>query len=146
VREQLGRTVVQSGSLTLSQSVEYKKGEQIMKPDRSLRLILNKIDRRESLLRSDLRNLYFTCMNFAGMDLRETNFEGARLRHGTFDSSDLTNANLANTDLTNVSFQHANLTGTVLRNAIVTGANFTGVKGLSAEVVSNLRSKGAKGL
>ncbi|HET9802093.1 MAG TPA: pentapeptide repeat-containing protein, partial [Candidatus Acidoferrum sp.] len=64
-----------------------------MKPDRSLRLILNKIDRRESLLRSDLRNLYFTCMNFAGMDLRETNFEGARLRHGTFDSSDLTNAN-----------------------------------------------------
>ncbi|MGE5218915.1 MAG: pentapeptide repeat-containing protein [Chloroflexota bacterium] len=117
-----------------------------MKPDRSLRLILNKIDRRESLFRSDLRNLYITCMNFTGMDLRETNFEGARLNHGTFDSSDLSNANLANTDLTNVSLQHANLTGTILRNAIVSGANFTGVKGLSAEVVNSLKSKGAKGL
>lgn len=117
-----------------------------MKANRSLRPILNKIDRRESLFRSDLRNLYFSCMNFAGMDLREANFEGARLKHGVFDSSDLTNANLANTDLTNVSFQHANVTGTVFRNAIVIGANFTGVKGLSGEVANNLRSKGAKGL
>ncbi len=117
-----------------------------MKGERSLRLILSKIDRRESLLRSDLRNLYITCRNFAGMDLRESNFEGARLSHGIFDSSDLTNANLANTDLTNVSFQQANLTGTVLRDALVTGANFTGVKGLSAEMANNLRSKGAKGL
>jgi uncharacterized protein YjbI with pentapeptide repeats len=118
----------------------------MIKADRSLRHILSKIERRESLLRSDLRNLYITCMNFAGMDLRETNFEGARLSHGIFDCSDLTNANLANTDLTNVSFQQANLTGAVLRNALVSGANFTGVRGLSAETANNLRTKGAKGL
>lgn len=117
-----------------------------MKADRNLRLILNKIYRGESLLRTDLRNLYFNCMNFSGLDLRETNFEGARLSRGILDSSDLTNANLANTDLTNASFQQANLTGTVFRNAIVSGANFTGVRGLTAEVESYLRSKGATGL
>ena len=117
-----------------------------MKADRKLKLILNKINRRESLLRSDLRNLYFTCMDFSGLDLRETNFEGARLSRGVLDSSDLTNANLANTDLTNASLQHANVTGTVFRDAIVTGANFTGVKGLSAEVKNYLKSKGALGL
>ena len=117
-----------------------------MRADRSLRLILNKINSRESLVRSDLRNLYFTCMNFTGMDLRETNFEGARLNRGVLDGSDLTNANLANTDLTNASFQKANLTGTVFRNAIVAGANFTGVNGLSPEVKNYLKSKGATGL
>ena len=42
-----------------------------MKADRNLRHIVNKINSRESLLRSDLRNLYFTCMDFAGLDLRE---------------------------------------------------------------------------
>jgi uncharacterized protein YjbI with pentapeptide repeats len=117
-----------------------------MKSDRSLRFILNKINSRESLERSDLRNLYFTCMNFSGMDLRETNFEGARLNHGILDCSDLTNANLANTDLSNASLKQANLTGTVFRNAIVNGANFTGVKGLTPEVTSYLKSKGATGL
>ena len=117
-----------------------------MKADRRLRLILDKIDRRESLLRSDLRNLYFTCMNFSGLDLRETNFEGARLSRGILDKSDLTNANLANTDLTYASFQRANLTGTVFHNALVSGANFTGVKGLSPEVKTYLKAKGATGL
>ena len=117
-----------------------------MKTDRRLRLILDKMDRRESLLRSDLRNLYFTCMNFSGLDLRETNFEGARLSRGILDKTDLTNANLANTDLTHASFQRANLTGAVFRNALVSGANFTGVKGLSAEVKTYLKSKGATGL
>lgn len=117
-----------------------------MKADRSQKSILNKIYGRESLVRSDLRNLYFTCMNFTGMDLRETNFEGARLSRGVLDRSDLTNANLANTDLTKASFQQANLTGTIFRNAIVNGANFTGVKGLSAEAKNYLRSKGATGL
>jgi uncharacterized protein YjbI with pentapeptide repeats len=117
-----------------------------MKADRQLRLILNKIDRRESLLRSDLRNLYFTCMNFSGLDLRETNFQGARLSRGILDKSDLSNANLANTDLTNASFRKANLTGTVFDNAIVCGANFNGVKGLTPEVKNYLKSKGALGL
>jgi len=117
-----------------------------MKTERKLKVILDKIYRRESLLRSDLRNLYFSCMNFSGLDLRETNFEGARLSRGILDSSDLTNANLANTDLTNASLQQANLTGTIFRNAIVSGANFTGVKGLNAEAKSYLKSKGAKGL
>jgi uncharacterized protein YjbI with pentapeptide repeats len=130
----------------LTLSVERWKVEQIMSADRKLKLILNKINGRESLVRSDLRNLYFNCMNFAGMDLRETNFEGARLNHGILDCSDLTNANLANTDLTKASFQQANLTGTVFRNAIVSGANFAGVKGLSTEVKNYLRSKGATGL
>lgn len=118
----------------------------IMKADRSLRQILDKIYKRESLHRSDLRNLYFSCMNFSGLDLRETNFEGARLSRGVLDSCDLSNANLANTDLTNASLQQANLTGTIFRNAIVRGANFTAVKGLNAEVKSYLKSKGATGL
>jgi uncharacterized protein YjbI with pentapeptide repeats len=117
-----------------------------MKADRKLRVILNKIYSRESLLGSDLRNLYFNCMDFAGMDLRHANFEGARLNHGILNGSDLTNANLSNTDLRQASFQQANLTGTVFRNAIVNGANFTGVKGLSAEVKNYLKSKGATGL
>ena len=117
-----------------------------MKADRNLRVILTKIYSRESLVGSDLRNLYFTCMDFASMDLRHANFEGARLNRGILNGSDLTNANLANTDLTNASFQQANLTGTVFRDAIVVGANFTGVKGLSAEVKNYLRSKGAIGL
>ena len=65
-----------------------------MKADRNLRLILNKIYRGESLLRTDLRNLYFNCMNFSGLDLRETNFEGARLSRGILDSSDLTQRQL----------------------------------------------------
>ena len=117
-----------------------------MTAERNLKLILNKIYDRESLVRVDLRNLYLTCMNFSGMDLRETNFEGARLSHGVLDRTDLTNANLANTDLKNASFQRANLTGTVFRNAVVIGANFTGVKGLSAEVKHYLISKGATGL
>jgi len=117
-----------------------------MKADRNLRLVLNKIYNRESLVDSDLRNLYFTCMDFAGMDLRRANFEGARLSHGILNGSDLTEANLANTDLTNASFEKANLTRTVFRDAIVSGANFTGVKGLSAEVKGYLRSKGARGL
>jgi uncharacterized protein YjbI with pentapeptide repeats len=46
----------------------------------------------------------------------------------------------------NASFKKANLTGTDFRNAIVNGANFTGVKGLSAEVRAYLTSKGATGL
>ena len=117
-----------------------------MKADRRLRLILEKIDRRESLLRSDLRNLYFNCMNFSGLDLREANFQGAHLSRGILDSSDLSNANLANTDLTNASFQQANLTGTLFENAVVRGANFSGVTGLSAEVKAYLKSKGATGL
>lgn len=117
-----------------------------MAADRNLRRILTKIYGRESLVRSDLRNLYLTCMNFTGMDLRETNFEGARLNHGILDRSDLTNANLANSDLKNASFQQANLTGTVFRNALVSRANFAKVKGLSAEVKNYLRSKGATGL
>jgi uncharacterized protein YjbI with pentapeptide repeats len=117
-----------------------------MKADRNLKHIVNKINNRESLFGSDLRNLYFTCMDFAGMDLRHANFEGARLSHGILDRSDLTNANLANTDLKNASFQGANLTGAVFRNAIVLGANFSGVKGLSAEVGYYLRARGATGL
>ena len=117
-----------------------------MKADRNLKHIVNKINNRESLLRSDLRNLYLTCMNFSGMDLRQTNFEGARLNHGNLDGSDLTDANLANTNLVNASFQQANLSGTVFRNAIVSGANFTGVRGLSPEVKNYLKSKGATGL
>ena len=117
-----------------------------MNADRKLRLILNKIYRRESLLRSDLRNLYFTCMNFSGLDLREANFQGARLSRGILDSSDLTNANLANTDLTEASFREANVTGAVFHNALVRGANFTGVKGLSAEAKTYLKSKGATGI
>jgi uncharacterized protein YjbI with pentapeptide repeats len=117
-----------------------------MKADRKLRLILNKIDRRESLVRSDLRNLYFTCMNFSGLDLRETNFQGARLSRGILDKSDLSNANLANTDLTKASLRKANLTGTVFDNAIVSGADFKGVKGLTSEVKNYLKSKGALGL
>lgn len=117
-----------------------------MKTHRSLKFILDRISSRESLVRSDLRNLYFTCMNFAGMDLRETNFEGARLNRGILDRSDLTNANLANTDLSNASLKQANLTGTIFRNAIVNGANFSGVKGLTTEVKNYLKSKGATGL
>ena len=117
-----------------------------MKADRNLRLILNRIYNRESLVGSDLRNLYFSCMDFAGMDLRHTNFEGARINHGILDRSDLSNANFANTDLKNASFQQANLTGTVFRNAIVSGANFSKVKGLTTEVKKYLKSKGATGL
>jgi len=117
-----------------------------MKADRNIRFILNKIYSRESLVGSDLRNLYFSCMDFAGMDLRHANFEGARLSHGVLDGSDLRNANFANTDLKNASFQHANLAGTVFRNAIVCGANFSQVKGLTAEVKKYLISKGATGL
>jgi uncharacterized protein YjbI with pentapeptide repeats len=117
-----------------------------MKADRNLRLIMNKIYNRESLVGSDLRNLYFSCMDFAGMDLRHTNFEGARLSHGVLDRSDLSNANFANTDLKNASFQQANITGTVFRNAIVCGANFSKVKGLTAELKKYLISKGATGL
>ncbi len=45
-----------------------------MKADRKLRLIMNKIYNRESLLGSDLRNLYFSCMDFGGMDLRPSQF------------------------------------------------------------------------
>jgi uncharacterized protein YjbI with pentapeptide repeats len=117
-----------------------------MKADRNLKLILNKIYSRESLLGSDLRNLYFNCMDFAGMDLRHTNFDGARLNRGILKRSDLTNANLANTDLTNANFQEANLTGTVFHNAIVSEANFADVTGLSPEVKNYLKSKGATGL
>jgi uncharacterized protein YjbI with pentapeptide repeats len=117
-----------------------------MKADRNLRSIMNKIYNRESLVGSDLRNLYFSCMDFAGMDLRRANFEGARLNHGVLDRSDLSHANFANTDLKNASFQQANVTGTVFRNAIVCGANFTDVKGLTAEVKTYLKSKGATGL
>ena len=117
-----------------------------MKADRKLRLTMAKIYNRESLLGSDLRNLYFSCMDFAGMDLRHTNFEGARLNHGILNGSDLTNANLSNTNLTDASFREANLTGAVFRNAIVNGANFSDVKGLSIEVKNYLKSKGAKGL
>lgn len=117
-----------------------------MKADRNFRLLLNKIYNRESLVGSDLRNLYFSCMDFAGMDLRQTNFEGARLSHGVLDRSDLTNANFANTDLKNASFQQANLTGAVFRNAVVNGANFADVIGLTAEVKNYLKSKGATGL
>jgi uncharacterized protein YjbI with pentapeptide repeats len=117
-----------------------------MKADRKLRLIVNKIYNRESLVGSDLRNLYFSCMDFAGLDLRHANFEGARLSRGVLDRSDLRNANFANTDLQNASFQHANLTGAVFRNAIVSGANFANVKGLTAEVKNYLKSKGATGL
>src|SRR6516162_10918222 len=118
-------------------------GRKAMKADRNIRFILNKIYNRESLVGSDLRNLYFSCMDFAGMDLRHANFEGARLSHGVLDGSDLRNANFANTDLKNASFQHANLAGTVFRNAIVCGANFSQVKGLTAEVKKYLISKGA---
>ena len=123
-----------------------ERENQSMKPEQKLRLVLAKIDRRESLLRSDLRHLYFNCMNFSGLDLRETNFEGARLSRVVLDSSDLTNANLANTDLTNASFRKANLTGAIFHNAVVKGANFTGVKGLSAEAKTYLKAKGATGL
>ncbi len=117
-----------------------------MNADRKLRLIMSKIDKRESLRGSDLRNLYFTCMDFAGMDLRYANFEGARLNHGILKGSDLAYANLSHANLTNTSLQDANLTGAVLRNAIVAGADFTGVKGLTAEVKNYLKSKGATGL
>ena len=117
-----------------------------MKADKKLRLIMNKIYNRESLLGSDLRNLYFSCMDFGGMDLRQANFEGARLNHGILNGSDLTDANLSNTNLTDASLRQANLTGTVFRNAIVSGANFSDVKGLSIEVKNYLKSKGAKGL
>ncbi len=75
-----------------------------MKADRKLWLILNKIYNRESLVGSDLRNLYFSCMDFAGMNLRHANFEGARINHGILDRSDLSNANFSNTDLKNASF------------------------------------------
>jgi uncharacterized protein YjbI with pentapeptide repeats len=117
-----------------------------MKADRKLRLVLNKIYHRESLRGTDLRNLYFNCMDFAGMDLRQTNFEGARLSRGVLNGSDLSDANLSNADLTNANFRAANLTGAIFRNAIVAGANFADVKGLSTEVKGYLKSKGATGL
>ena len=117
-----------------------------MQADRKLRLILNKIYQRESLRGSDLRNLYFNCMDFAGMDLQHANFEGARLSRGLLNETDLRNANLSNTDLTHANFRAANLTGAIFRNAIVAGANFADVKGLSKEVKDYLKSKGATGL
>jgi uncharacterized protein YjbI with pentapeptide repeats len=117
-----------------------------MKTDRNFRLIVSKIYNHESLVGSDLRNLYFSCMDFARMDLRHANFEGARLSQSILDRSDLTNANFANADLKNASFHQANLTGAVFRNSIVSGANFADAKGLTAEVKNYLRSKGATGL
>jgi len=129
---------------TSRRSIE-RKGTYI-KADRKLRLTLNKIYHRESLRGSDLRNLYFNCMDFAGMDLQYTNFEGARLNRGALNGTDLRNANLSNTDLTNANFHAANLTGAIFRNAIVAGANFTDVKGLTTEIKTYLKSKGATGL
>ncbi len=117
-----------------------------MRADRKLRVILDKIYHRESLRGSDLRNLYFNCMDFAGMDLQYANFEGARLNRGLLNETDLRHANLSNTDLTNANFRAAKLTGAIFRNAIVAGANFAGVKGLSKEVRDYLKAKGATGL
>ncbi|MBI4528102.1 MAG: pentapeptide repeat-containing protein [Deltaproteobacteria bacterium] len=113
--------------------------------DRGLRVILHKIHSRKSLAGADFRNLYLSCMDLSGLDLRHANFAGCRLNYGVMDRSDLTNANLANSNLTKTSFKHADLTGTVFTDAIVSGANFTGAK-VGPETKEYLKSKGAVGL
>lgn len=113
---------------------------------RDLKGILQKVYYHESLAGVDLRNLYLSCMDFSGLDLRQANFEGCRLSFGVLDGSDLMNANLTNANLTNTSFKETNLSGAIFDGAIVAGANFAGAKGLSSRIRDYLKSKGAAGL
>ena len=111
-----------------------------------LRGILQKIDKHESLAGADLRNLYLSSMDLSNLDLRGANLKGCRLSHGKLAASDLTNADLTDTMLINANFEKANLLGTIFRGAIVAGADFSQAKGLNAELIRYLKSKGATGL
>ena len=112
----------------------------------SVRHILQKIEKHESLAGVDLRNLYLSGMDLSNLDLRGANLKGCRLSNGKLAASDLTNADLTDTMLINASFKKANLVGTVFHGAVVVGADFSEAKGMSAEQIKYLKSKGAKGL
>lgn len=113
---------------------------------KDLKEVIDRIYNHRSLARSDLRNLYFSCMDFSGLDLRESNLEGCCLSYSVLDGCDLTNANLVNANLTRTSFKGADLTGASFKGAVAGEANFEGAKGLSATARQYLRSKGARGL
>jgi uncharacterized protein YjbI with pentapeptide repeats len=108
--------------------------------------ILKRVYNHESLAGIDLRNLYFSFMDFSGLDLRTANLEGCCLSHALLDDCDLTDANLANAKLTHASLNRAKMTGAILTNVVANAASFAGVTGLTPATKAYLKSKGAKGL
>ena len=121
-------------------------GGRNMSNGKDLKHILKKVYNHESLAGIDLRNLYFSCMDFSGLELRTANLEGCCLSHALLDDCDLTGANLANAKLTYASLHRAKLTGAILTNVVVNGASFEGVTGLTPAMKAYLKSKGATGL
>jgi uncharacterized protein YjbI with pentapeptide repeats len=113
---------------------------------KDLKRILKRIYNHESLAGIDLRNLYLSCMDFSGSELRNANLEGCCLSHARLDDCDLTDANLSNAKLTHASLNRANMTGAIFTNVVAAGASFEGVSGLTPATKEYLRSKGAKGL
>jgi uncharacterized protein YjbI with pentapeptide repeats len=113
---------------------------------RDLRHILKRIYNHESLAGVDLRNLYLSCMDFSGLELRRADLEGCCLSHALLDDCDLTEANLTNANLRHTSFNRAKMTGAILTDVVADGASFEGVSGLTPSTRKYLKSRGAKGL
>jgi uncharacterized protein YjbI with pentapeptide repeats len=109
-----------------------------------MKRILERIYRHESLAGIDLRNLYFSSMNFSRLELRRADLTGCCLNHALLDGCDLTDANLTGAKLRSASLNGAKLSGAILVDVLADGASFKDATGLEPSTKEYLKAKGAK--
>ena len=78
---------------------------------RDMKNIVGRIYRHESLAGIDLRNLYFSSMDFSRVELRRADLTGCCLNHALLDGCDLRDANLTGAKLSHASLNGAKLSG-----------------------------------
>jgi hypothetical protein len=79
-------------------------------------------------------------INFDGASFFNANLEGTKLMHANFEQVNLTQANLKKADLYETSLNGANLNGANLDGASLENANLRGVKYLTIEQLSKVRT------
>ncbi len=105
--------------------------------------VLAKLLTKRSGAGADLRFLWFSSWNLSGVDLRNANLEGTNLSQADLSGADLRGANLRSAKLLGAKLRGAILDGATFSGALVHGADFTAVRGLSAEQKAALRRLGA---
>ena len=115
-----------------------------MSNERDIKSILGRIYNHESLTGIDLRNLYFSSMDFSPLELRRADMTGCCLNYALLDECDLTDANLTDAKLSHASLNGAKLSGAIFAGVLVDDASFKGATGLAPSTKEYLKAKGAK--
>jgi uncharacterized protein YjbI with pentapeptide repeats len=128
-------------------------GQVLRQPAWTRQLVIDALDKGESLAKARLDGLNLASLDFTGADLCDATLRGVALHDARLERANLTGADLTKSDLTNASFAAADLSRADLSDAVVgsatfarariettvfakldlTGADFTGAIGTAAD-------------